>query len=110
MTTTTAEPTATRRSAYPRPVDDLLPRAIKLADQIGDVPSLRRLIADLKIGAPKARALAARVAELRQANGATGPVTDTEVKAAAIVNALDRPAHAESDVAAAPAETPEAPD
>src|SRR4051812_32895038 len=82
---------ATQRSAYPRPVDDLLPRAVELAEQIGEVPSLRRLIAELKIGAPKARALAARIAEHRREQGTTGPLTDTEVKAAAIVNSIDLP-------------------
>src|SRR4051794_19231783 len=83
MTTAT-----TARSAYPAPVDKLLPRAIELAEQIGEVPSLRRLIAELRIGAPKARALAARIADLRAAQGKTGPLTDTEVKAAAITNSL----------------------
>jgi hypothetical protein len=58
--------TANTRSAYPAPVDELLPRAVALADELGQVPSVRRLIAELRIGAPKARALAERVAEARQ--------------------------------------------
>src|SRR5262245_28398281 len=53
-------------STYPASVDTLLPRAVALADQIGEVPSIRRLISELRIGAPKARELAARVAATRE--------------------------------------------
>jgi hypothetical protein len=79
---------ATTRSAYPAPVDDLLPKAIALAEQVGDVPSLRRLIAELRVGAPKARALAERVAQIRREQGTTQPLGDAEVAAAAIVHEL----------------------
>lgn len=74
------------RSAYPATVDDLMPRALELAERIGEVPSLRRLIHDLRIGAPKARAVAARIAELRGRAGLSG---DDEVMAAAIAYAND---------------------
>lgn len=42
-------------SAYPVPVADLLPRARSLAAELGQLPSRNRLMAELRIGAPKAR-------------------------------------------------------
>ena len=44
-------------SAYPLPVDELLPAARKLAKELGEVPSRNRLMSELRIGAPKAQAL-----------------------------------------------------
>lgn len=59
MTSTAVKP----RSAYPATVDELLPRAVALAEQIGEMPSIRRLTTELRIGAPKARELMARLAD-----------------------------------------------
>jgi len=41
-------------SAYPRSVDQLLPAARQLAAELGEIPSRNRLMAELRIGAPKA--------------------------------------------------------
>ncbi|WP_163512419.1 ABC transporter permease [Fodinicola acaciae] len=53
MTTTTTE----RPKAYPPPVEALLPKARKLTAKLGEVPSRNRLMTELRIGAPKARAV-----------------------------------------------------
>jgi uncharacterized membrane protein YhdT len=42
---------------YPQPVDELLPAALKLADDLAEVPSRNRLMREFRIGAPKADAL-----------------------------------------------------
>lgn len=55
MTQTAIEPGS--RSAYPPPVDDLIPQARQLATDLGKVPSRNRLMQHLRIGAPKATAL-----------------------------------------------------
>ena len=39
---------------YPQPVDELLPAARKLADELGTMPSRNRLMREFRIGAPKA--------------------------------------------------------
>ncbi len=73
------------RSAYPAPVAALLPRAIELADELGQVPSLNRLKAELRIGTDKARALRAAVADVRAPASDPGipePSTLTEVPTA----------------------------
>lgn len=58
MTTVTINGTRPRpRSAYPRPVSELLPEARRLAEQLGELPSRNRLMRDLRIGAPKAEEL-----------------------------------------------------
>ncbi len=49
--------TAEAGSSYPPKVDDLIPQARVLAESMGEVPSRNRLMAELKIGAPKATAL-----------------------------------------------------
>ncbi|PYC75192.1 ABC transporter permease [Micromonospora arborensis] len=49
--------TATITSAYPRPIDDLLPAARNLADRLGEIPSRNRIMREFKIGAPKAQAV-----------------------------------------------------
>jgi len=49
--------TGERGSAYPPKVDDLLPQARDLARELGEVPSRNKLMAELRIGAPKANAL-----------------------------------------------------
>jgi hypothetical protein len=46
-----------RASAYPPKVDELVPQARELAAGLGEVPSRNRLMAELRIGAPKATAL-----------------------------------------------------
>lgn len=74
MTATAVKP----RSAYPATVDELLPRAAALADQIGKVPSIRRLTTELRIGAPKARELMARLAEPQTHPGTPDVTPDAE--------------------------------
>ncbi|GAA2603038.1 ABC transporter permease [Dactylosporangium fulvum] len=49
--------TATAPSAYPAPIEALMPDARKLADQLGDIPSRNALMKEFKIGAPKANAI-----------------------------------------------------
>lgn len=49
--------TATAPSAYPPPVEALMPQARILADQTGDVPSRNALMKEFRIGAPKANAI-----------------------------------------------------
>jgi hypothetical protein len=56
-------PTLTR-SAYPAPVAALLPQAVQLAEELGRMPSLNRLKAELRIGTDKARAVRAAVADV----------------------------------------------
>jgi hypothetical protein len=50
---------------YPQPVDELLPAALKLADDLDEVPSRNRLMREFRIGAPKADVL--RVELVRRA-------------------------------------------
>lgn len=54
--------TATR-SAYPKPIEDLLPAARALADELGRIPSRNQLKTRLRIGAPKANAILAELAD-----------------------------------------------
>jgi len=73
---------------YPQPVDELLPAARKLADELGTMPSRNRLMREFRIGAPKADELRALLsgprrrpvddAEPQQARGLTG-LSDVEV-------------------------------
>lgn len=49
--------TGERASAYPPNIDDLIPQARDLARELGEVPSRNKLMAELRIGAPKANAL-----------------------------------------------------
>ncbi|GAA4453046.1 ABC transporter permease [Phytohabitans houttuyneae] len=58
----TAAPTV--NSAYPAPIEDLLPRARALADALGEIPSRNRLKKELRVGSPKANALRDALAEL----------------------------------------------
>ncbi|MFI7429799.1 ABC transporter permease [Micromonospora sp. NPDC049836] len=48
---------------YPQPVDELVPVARRLADELGEVPSRNRLMREFRIGAPKADELRARLAD-----------------------------------------------
>jgi hypothetical protein len=57
-------------SAYPADVDDLLPRARVLAESVGEVPSRNRLMAELRIGAPKAKILRGLLAAEAQSDAA----------------------------------------
>lgn len=56
-------------SAYPLPVDELLPRARELAKELGEVPSRNRLMSELRIGAPKAQALREKLQHEDEAYG-----------------------------------------
>lgn len=50
-----------RSSAYPVPVSDLVPKARKLAAELGAVPSRNRLMSEFRIGGEKARAVLAEL-------------------------------------------------
>ncbi|MDG6108144.1 ABC transporter permease [Dactylosporangium aurantiacum] len=64
--------TATAPSAYPPPIEALMPRARALADQLGDLPSRNALMKEFKIGAPKANTI--REALTSERTTATTPV------------------------------------
>lgn len=49
--------TATASSAYPAPVEALMPQARALTDRLGEIPSRNALMKEFKIGAPKANAI-----------------------------------------------------
>ncbi|MGW0501802.1 ABC transporter permease [Micromonospora sp. NPDC003241] len=53
--------TAPTLSAYPKPVDELVPAARELADRIGEVPSRNRIKKELRVGGPKADAILAEL-------------------------------------------------
>jgi hypothetical protein len=57
----TAAPTV--RSAYPPPIEALMPKARALAVDLGDLPSRNRLMREFRIGAPKADALRAALTD-----------------------------------------------
>jgi hypothetical protein len=59
----------TTRSAYPVPVDELLPQARELAAESGTLPSRNRLMTALKIGAPKASTIRARLRDEIEQSG-----------------------------------------
>lgn len=52
---------AQTRSAYPVPCPDLLPQAQALAESLGEIPSRNRIMAEMRIGAPKATWLRAEL-------------------------------------------------
>ncbi|MFV2102800.1 DUF2637 domain-containing protein [Micromonospora sp. LOL_024] len=60
---------------YPQPVDELLPAARKLAEDLGEVPSRNRLMRQFRIGAPKAEELRSLLAQQADAPPVE-PVTD----------------------------------
>jgi hypothetical protein len=68
-----------RRSAYPATVEELVPKARRLAAELGELPSQNRLKATLRIGADKAAAVR-RALEHGVLNGhastAVGPAED----------------------------------
>lgn len=54
----TPEPTETQvRSAYPPPIDDLLPRVREVVAATGEVPSRNEIMKKFRVGAPKANAV-----------------------------------------------------
>jgi hypothetical protein len=57
------------RTTYPVPVEDLIPAARKLADDLGKVPSRNRIMKEFRIGADKARSVL---------DALTEPTTDTD--------------------------------
>ncbi|AEB46864.1 hypothetical protein [Micromonospora maris] len=63
--------TAPTLSAFPRPVEDLIPAARDLADQLGEIPSRNRIKKELRVGGPKADAILAALTRTD-----TPPATD----------------------------------
>ncbi|MCA1194895.1 ABC transporter permease [Saccharopolyspora sp. 6V] len=45
------------KSAYPVPIDDLIPQARQLVAELGELPSRNRLMSELRVGAKKANAV-----------------------------------------------------
>ncbi|MEV6306092.1 ABC transporter permease [Actinoplanes sp. NPDC051861] len=68
MTTATAT-----RSAYPRTVDELIPHARELAEQLGETPSRNKLMKTLHVGKDKANALLVALAPTPAAPASTTP-------------------------------------
>lgn len=99
--------TATNGRTPAPSVDDLLPRAVALTQELGEVPSVRRLTSELRIGAPKARVLVERVAETQRtqadpaSDSASEPITD-----AAPTPAPDKTPTPGPDAPTAPAAAP----
>ncbi|MEV6695399.1 ABC transporter permease [Micromonospora sp. NPDC051196] len=67
--------TAPTLSAFPRPVEDLIPAARDLADQLGEIPSRNRIKKELRVGGPKADAILAALTRT-DTPPATDPTTD----------------------------------
>lgn len=66
-------------SAYPAPIEALLPRARKLLADLGEVPSRNKLMGEFKIGAPKAGTLRqALIEEAEQTERAEQDRTEKE--------------------------------
>ena len=77
ITETRTKPATRTGSAFPPGIDELMPRARKLAETEGGLPSRNRVMTMLKVGAPKARKiLAALSAEGYEP--ATGPVSESD--------------------------------
>ncbi|MEV4267788.1 ABC transporter permease [Kribbella sp. NPDC049584] len=53
------------RTSYPVPVEDLIPDARRLADELGEIPSQNRLMKHLRIGKDKAKAVHAALTDDR---------------------------------------------
>ncbi|RGC66409.1 hypothetical protein C5N14_23720 [Micromonospora sp. MW-13] len=68
--------TAPTLSAFPRPVEDLIPAARDLADQLGEIPSRNRIKKELRVGGPKADAILAALARTDAPRATTEPTTD----------------------------------
>ncbi|MGW1059298.1 ABC transporter permease [Micromonospora rubida] len=72
--------TAPTLSAFPRPVEDLIPAARDLADHLGEIPSRNRLKKELRVGGPKADAILAALTHTAtppHAEPATDPADTT---------------------------------
>ncbi|KAA5836063.1 ABC transporter permease [Saccharopolyspora hirsuta] len=63
----------TAKSAYPVPVEELLPRARQLAADLGRVPGRNKLMNELRIGATKARAILDQLNAERQESAPDSP-------------------------------------
>ncbi|MGN9890585.1 ABC transporter permease [Micromonospora sp. L31] len=68
--------TAPTLSAFPRPVEDLIPAARDLADQLGEIPSRNRIKKELRVGGPKADAILAALTRTDAPPATTEPTTD----------------------------------
>ncbi|MFI6254564.1 ABC transporter permease [Micromonospora zamorensis] len=68
--------TAPTLSAFPRPVEDLIPAARDLADQLGEIPSRNRIKKELRVGGPKADAILAALARTDTPPADTEDTTD----------------------------------
>ncbi|MEW2444681.1 DUF2637 domain-containing protein [Micromonospora marina] len=68
---------------YPQPVDQLVPSARQLADELGDVPSRNQLMRHFRIGAPKAGELLALLRATADQDAAAVPAPTTVPAAAA---------------------------
>ena len=68
-TVPTARPHRSRdKSAFPPDVSDLMPAARRLVTKYGEIPSQNTLKTDLRIGAPKARAVLTELQKAAEAN------------------------------------------
>ncbi|NGM13530.1 ABC transporter permease [Verrucosispora sioxanthis] len=70
--------TAPTLSAFPRPVEDLIPAARDLADRLGELPSRNRIKKELRVGGPKADAILAALTRT-DTPSATEPTPDSAV-------------------------------
>lgn len=68
--------TAPTLSAFPRPVEDLIPAARDLADQLGEIPSRNRIKKELRVGGPKADAILAALTRTDTPTATTEPTSD----------------------------------
>lgn len=68
--------TAPTLSAFPRPVEDLIPAARDLADHLGEIPSRNRIKKELRVGGPKADAILAALARTDTPPAGTEATTD----------------------------------
>ncbi len=101
-------------SAYPAAVEDLIPSARQLADQLGEIPSRNRLMKEFKVGAPKAIALrealaadttiAPAVPTRRPAPAPTSTATDQApvLLSAREIPQVDPVGHPDTDIVTAP--------
>ncbi|MEV4493158.1 ABC transporter permease [Micromonospora coxensis] len=86
--------TAPTLSAFPRPVEDLIPAARDLADQLGEIPSRNRIKKELRVGGPKADAILAALTRTDTpptTEPTTGPADTTPDPIADPAPALDLP-------------------
>ncbi|SCL18126.1 hypothetical protein GA0070616_1438 [Micromonospora nigra] len=68
--------TAPTLSAFPRPVEDLIPAARDLADQLGEIPSRNRIKKELRVGGPKADAILAALTRTDASRTTAEPTND----------------------------------